>query len=112
VINRWVGPGTSNEHPRLTTGATRNNVFSDYYVENGSFIRLRNVQLGYTFPKKWLKKLKVESLRIYASANNLLTLTKYKGFDPEIGGGTLSNGVDYGFYPQARTIMGGLNIKF
>lgn len=112
VINRWVGPGTSNEHPRLTTGATRNNVFSDYYVENGSFIRLRNVQIGYTFPKKWLRKLKIESLRIYMSGNNLLTLTRYKGFDPEIGGGTLSNGVDYGFYPQARTIMGGLNIKF
>ncbi len=112
VINRWVGPGTSDEVPRQTTGATRNNVFSDLYVEDGSFIRLRNVQLGYTFPKKWIRKLKIESLRIYASANNLVTLTRYMGFDPEIGGGTLSNGVDYGFYPQARTIMGGLNIKF
>ena len=114
VINRWTGPGSTNEHPRLTTGATRNNSFSDYYVEDGSFVRLRNVQLGYTFPKKSkiLKKLKVESLRFYLSGNNLITLTKYMGFDPDIGGGTLSAGVDYGFYPQAQTIMGGLNIKF
>ena len=114
VINRWTGPGSTNEHPRLTTGATRNNSFSDYYVEDGSFVRLRNVQLGYTFPKKSkiLKKLKVESLRFYLSGNNLITLTRYKGFDPDIGGGTLSAGVDYGFYPQAQTIMGGLNIKF
>ena len=114
VINRWTGPGSTNEHPRLTTGATRNNSFSDYYVEDGSFVRLRNVQLGYTFPKKSkiLKKLKVESLRFYLSGNNLLTLTRYMGFDPDIGGGTLSAGVDYGFYPQAQTIMGGLNIKF
>tara|TARA_B100000524_G_scaffold319772_1_gene199878 strand:- start:9732 stop:12830 length:3099 start_codon:yes stop_codon:yes gene_type:complete len=114
VINRWTGPGSTNEHPRLTTGATRNNSFSDYYVEDGSFVRLRNVQLGYTFPKKSqiLKKLKVESLRFYLSGNNLLTLTRYLGFDPDIGGGTLSAGVDYGFYPQAKTIMGGLNIKF
>ena len=114
VINRWTGPGSTNEHPRLTTGATRNNSFSDYYVEDGSFVRLRNVQLGYTFPKrsKLLKKLKVQSLRFYLSGNNLLTLTRYLGFDPDIGGGTLSAGVDYGFYPQAKTFMGGLNIKF
>jgi hypothetical protein len=114
VINRWTGPGSTNEHPRLTTGATRNNSFSDYYVEDGSFVRLRNVQLGYTFSKKnpVLKKLKIESLRFYVSGNNLVTLTRYLGFDPDIGGGTLSAGVDYGFYPQAKTIMGGLNIKF
>ena len=114
VINRWTGPGSTNEHPRLTTGATRNNSFSDYYVEDGSFVRLRNVQLGYTFSKNnpLLKKLKIESLRFYVSGNNLVTLTRYLGFDPDIGGGTLSAGVDYGFYPQAKTIMGGINIKF
>jgi len=114
VIDRWVGPGTSTTVPRVTTEATRNTVLSDYYVEDGSFIRLRNIQLGYTIPKKFTKKLKVESFRLYVSANNLVTLTKYQGFDPDIGptAGTLSAGVDYGFYPQARTIMGGLNVKF
>jgi len=114
VIDRWVGPGSSTEVPRLTTEATRNTVFSDFYVEDGSFLRVRNVQLGYTFPKAWLKSLTVSSFRIYVSANNLFTFTEYQGFDPDIGsaGGTLAAGVDNGFYPQARTIMGGFNLKF
>jgi hypothetical protein len=113
VIDRWTGPGSTNEHPRLTTEATRNNVFSSYFVEDGSFLRLRNVQLGYSFPKNWMKKVKVENLRIYASVNNLFTLTRYMGFDPDLSSpGVLSAGVDFGFYPQARTIMGGLQITF
>jgi TonB-linked SusC/RagA family outer membrane protein len=113
VIDRWVGPGTSNEHPRLTTGETRNNVFSSYYVEDGSFIRLKNIQLGYTVPKLILKKAKIESLRVYVAANNLLTLTKYMGYDPDLGSSNaLSAGVDFGMYPQARTIMGGIQITF
>jgi len=114
VIDRWTGPGSSTEIPRVTTGATRNNVFSDYFVENGSFVRIRNLQMGYTFPGKWMERAKVQSFRIYVSVNNLLTITGYQGYDPDIGnfGGALSAGVDYGFYPQARTIMGGFNIKF
>ncbi|WP_421751660.1 SusC/RagA family TonB-linked outer membrane protein [Croceimicrobium sp.] len=114
VINRWNGAGSTDIYPRVTTGSTRNTVFSDFYVEDGSFVRLRNIQFGYTLPKKWLGGAKVESLRIYISANNLYTLTNYLGYDPDIGnfGGTLAAGVDYGFYPQARTIMGGFNLKF
>lgn len=114
VINRWIGEGTSEVDPRVTTSATRNTEFSDYYVEDGSFMRVKNVQLGYTFPKKWTEKIKSEKIRLYASVNNLLTLTRYRGYDPDIGsaGGTLSAGVDYGFYPQARTIMGGVNVTF
>ena len=114
VIDRWTGPGSSEDVPRVTTGQTRNNVFSDYFVEDGSFLRIRNLQVGYTLPTKWLKRQKVESMRVYVSVNNLYTLTNYQGFDPDIGnfGGVLAAGVDYGFYPQARTIMGGFNIKF
>ena len=114
VIDRWTCPGTSNIHPRLTVEPSRNNVFSNYYVEDGSFLRLRNIQLGYTLPSKLLKKVKTESLRFYVAANNLFTITKYKGFDPDIGptAGTLSSGVDFGFYPQAKTIMGGVILKF
>lgn len=114
VINRWTGPGSTNEHPRLTTEATRNNVFSDYYVENGSFLRLRNLQIGYSIPEKFLKKVRTTSLRIYLAANNLFTLTEYQGYDPDIGAtaGTLSGGVDFGFYPQARTLMAGVILKF
>ena len=113
VVERWTGPGSTNEHPRLTTEPTRNTVFSSYYVEDGSFLRLRNVQIGYSLPTKWIKHIKMERCRIYVAANNLVTLTKYRGYDPDVGsGGVLSAGVDYGIYPQARTIMGGVQIKF
>jgi hypothetical protein len=113
VINRWTGEGTSNEHPRLTTGSTRNTIFSSYFVEDGSFVRLRNAQFGYNIPKSILRKIKVEAVRVYVSANNLFTLTRYQGFDPDIGASNaLSAGVDYGFYPQAKTFMGGVQITF
>lgn len=113
VIDRWTGPGSTNEHPRLTTGPTNNNLFSDYYVEDGSFVRLRNLQFGYTVPSSVLRKIHVESLRVYVAANNLITLTRYMGFDPDLGASNvLSAGVDYGMYPQARSIMSGLQIKF
>jgi TonB-linked SusC/RagA family outer membrane protein len=113
VINRWTGEGTSNEHPRLTTGSTRNTIFSSYFVEDGSFVRLRNAQFGYNIPKSILRKIKVEAVRVYLSANNLFTLTRYQGFDPDIGASNaLSAGVDYGFYPQAKTFMGGVQITF
>lgn len=113
-IDRWTASTPSDEYHRLTTDLNRNTVFSDFFVENGSFLRLRNIQLGYTFNPLLLKKAKIKSARLYVSANNLLTITKYQGFDPDIGssGGTLASGIDYGFYPQARTIMTGLSIKF
>lgn len=114
VIDRWTGTGSTNDDPRLTTEANRNTEFSDYYVEDGDFLRMRNLQFGYTLPKKWTDKAKAQSLRLYVSINNLFTLTRYRGFDPEIGsvGGPLAAGVDYGFYPQARTYMGGFSLKF
>ena len=114
VINRWVGTGTSTENPRLTTEANRNGEFSDYFVENGAFMRIKNIQIGYTITEKLSKKIKSNSIRFYVAVNNLLTVTQYRGFDPEIGsvGGALAAGVDYGFYPQARTVMGGFNFKF
>jgi TonB-linked SusC/RagA family outer membrane protein len=113
VIDRWTGPGSTNEHPRLTTGPTNNNLFSDYFVEDGSFVRLRNLQFGYTVPSTVLRKIHVESLRIYVAANNLITLTRYMGFDPDLSSSNaLSAGVDYGMYPQARSLMSGLQIKF
>ena len=113
-INRWTGPESTNENPRLTTDLNRNTIFSDYYVEKGSFLRFKNIQVGYTLPKGMLSKLKIQSTRIYIAANNLLTLTNYQGYDPDLGsfGGALAAGIDYGFYPQARTFMTGLAIKF
>ncbi|WP_162419298.1 SusC/RagA family TonB-linked outer membrane protein [Cyclobacterium roseum] len=112
-INRWTGAGSTDEYPRLTTGATRNTVFSDFYVEDGSFLRLRNVQLGYTLPTTVSQKIGMNYFRFYLAANNLLTLTRYQGFDPDVGSGNpLFAGVDNGIYPQARTFMAGFNIKF
>jgi TonB-linked SusC/RagA family outer membrane protein len=112
-INRWTGPGTTNEYPRLTTGQTRNTIFSDFFVEDGSFVRLRNIQLGYTLPSSLTEKAAIKSLRFYIGANNLITLTEYLGYDPDVGSGNpLFSGVDNGIYPQARTIMAGINLNF
>ncbi len=110
---RWTGEGSTNEHPRLTTGPNRNNVISDYFVEDGSFVRLKNIQVGYTLPSEITKKIGVERFRVYAAANNLFTLTQYRGFDPDIGSGSpLDAGIDYGFYPQPRIFMLGINANF
>ena len=112
VLDRWTVDNPSNEVPIYTTASNRNGVFSDFFVENGSFLRVRNIQIGYVLPKEFCKKFQTNYVRFYLAANNLFTFTKYMGYDPDIGGGALSGGVDNGFYPQARTIMGGVNIKF
>jgi len=82
-LNRWRGEGTSNSFPRVTTGATNNTLFSDFYVEDGSFIRLQNVQLGYSLGADTAKKWGITKLRFYISAQNLVTLTKYSGYDEQ-----------------------------
>ena len=110
-IDRWTGSGTSNSSPRVTTGATSNTVFSDFYVEDGSFIRLQNVQLGYTFSND--DDSKIDKLRIYISGSNLMTLTEYSGYDPTAGtGAPIGGGIDQGFYPSAATVLLGVNVKF
>lgn len=114
VLNSWRGEGTSNTMPRLTLGSTQNNIASTRYVESGDYLRLKNLQLGYTFPKKWLNKVNIRSLRIYANAQNLFTITKYTGFNPEVGTSRVSNRNSYGLdeitYPQARTFTIGINL--
>lgn len=122
VLDRWTGPGTSNSTPRVTTGATSNNVFSNYFVEDASYLRIQNVQLGYTLNPEISKRAGVTKLRLYAGVNNLYTFTKYKGFDPGASFGPTNRdntsqspigaGIDYGFYPIPRTYLMGLNINF
>jgi TonB-linked SusC/RagA family outer membrane protein len=113
VLDRWTGEGTSNSVPRVTTGATANNVFSDYFVEDASYLRLQNIQLGYTLNPKITERVFVTKLRMYAGVNNLYTFTKYKGFDPGASNGApIGGGIDYGFYPIPRTYLLGLNINF
>ena len=84
-----------------------NSAISDRFVENGSFLRLKNIQLGYSLPKSLISKAGISRLRVYASCSNLFTITNYKGYDPEVG-----SGVDYGNYPQARTFLMGAQLTF
>ncbi|WP_282121946.1 SusC/RagA family TonB-linked outer membrane protein [Algibacter mikhailovii] len=112
ALGRWVGEGTSNSYPRLTTNDTNNNFSnpSDFYLEDGDYLRLKTLQLGYTLPSDLLGKYGIDRLRIYFTSENLLTFTKYSGYDPEIGGGVL--GIDRGYYPQAITNQIGVNLQF
>ncbi len=113
TLDRWTGEGTSNSVPRVTTSATSNNVFSSYFVEDASYLRIQNVQLGYTVNPDFTKKAGITKLRLYAGVNNLYTFTKYKGYDPGASSGQpLSSGIDYGFYPVPRTYLFGLNVNF
>ncbi len=112
ALSRWTGEGTSNTYPRLTSNDTNGNFgkMSDFYLENGDYLRLKVVQLGYSLPANLVGKINANKLRVYVSAENLLTLTKYTGYDPEIGGGVF--GIDKGVYPQARTFMLGVQLQF
>ncbi len=112
-LNRWKGDGSTNTDPRVTTGANSNGLFSDYFVEDGSFIRLQNVQLGYNFSAKSLENSKLDKVRLYVSASNLFTLTEYTGYDPTAStGDPIGGGIDQGFYPTASTFLLGVNLKF
>lgn len=114
-LNRWTETNPNGTYPRLTTADTNNNTRpSDFYVEDGSYLRLKNLQLGYTLPRAIIEKASIKSLRVYASIDNLITLTGYTGFDPEIGtsGWILDTAIDKGFYPQLRTAGFGLNVTF
>lgn len=113
-LNRWTGEGSTNENPRVSlTDPNQNARVSDRFVEDGSFMRIKNMQLGYTLPREISNRLKIDKFRVYFSANNLYTLTNYSGLDPEIGAlSALEIGIDRGFYPQARTFLGGVQLSF
>lgn len=114
ILERWVGEGTSNHIPRMTTANPNSNWrSSDLYIKDGTYLRLKTIQLGYTLPSMWTNRVSVQKLRVFVSAENLLTFTGYDGFDPEIATGDYNRiGVDRGIYPQARTISVGANISF
>lgn len=112
MMDRWHGEGTSNSTPRFTWKNDNDNYrVSDLYIKDGSYMRLKNIQLGYTLPKTLTGKVFVSSLRVYVAAENLLTITGYKGFDPEISYDK-SAGIDRGIYPQARAFTLGFNLNF
>lgn len=109
VLNRWTGPNTSNEVPRAVfNDPNKNTRPSTRFIEDGSYLRLKNVTLGYTLPKSLIKHAKMNTARLYVSGQNLLTFTKYTGFDPEVS----SNGIDMSLYPITRIVSAGINIGF
>lgn len=112
ALNRWTGPGTSNSFPRLTTDDKNHNFNnpSDFYLEDGDYLRIKTIQLGYSLPEDIIGKVGLDKFRLYVTGENLFTFTKYTGYDPEIGGSIL--GIDRGYYPQARTGMLGVNVSF
>lgn len=111
MVNRWTPENPSNEFPLASTN--RQIVFNDYYIEDGSYLKIKNIVLGYTFPKNLVKF--ADRLYVYSSLNNFITFTKYSGFDPEVslhGASNLTMGEDYSTYPQSKTLMFGVKIDF
>lgn len=113
AMDRWTGEGTNYGSPRVTSGATSNFIFSDYFIEDGSFLRMQNIQLGYTINKEKIERIGLRNLRFYVAVNNAFTLTEYSGYDPTTSSGApIGGGIDYGFYPNPRTYLFGTNVKF
>jgi len=112
ALGRWTGEGTTNSYPRLTNSDPNGNFgkFSDFYLEDGDYFRIKTVQLGFTFPKNIIDGIGAQKLRVFITGENLATITNYTGFDPEIGGDVL--GIDKGYYPQARSFMFGINLQY
>ena len=114
TLDTWK-TGTHTEgavRPSIHVNNAYNSVASTYSYSNHSYLRLKNIELGYTLPQKLTQKVFISRLRLYVSAENLFTITKYHGFDPEISSGGTSLGVDYGVYPQARVWRVGFNLEF
>jgi TonB-dependent starch-binding outer membrane protein SusC len=118
VMDAWTPTNTDTDIPRAVTGDPNGNArASDRFLEDGSYLRIKNLSIGYTLPTSALGWTggAVKKFRVYVSSQNLLTVTKYTGYDPEVGSrnyNTLTNGVDYGQFPQARTVLGGVQIGF
>ena len=109
ILGRWTGPGTSTDVPRAINGDPNKNLrVSSHYVEDGSYVRLKNLTFGYTLPQSLMSRIAATQIRVYFTAQNLLTLTKYTGYDPEVS----ATGIDLGVYPQSRVFIGGINIGF
>ena len=120
VLDRWQQPGDITDVPKANAagdGSLDNIHNSTRFVEDGSFLRIKSLTLAYNFPTTWLQKVKMQNLSVYATAQNLLTFTKYTGFDPEVNAYGVNSlgtefGVDYGTYPQTRQMVFGLNVTF
>ena len=123
VLDRWTPENTNTSVPRAIRNDPNGNItqISDRYVKDGSYLRLKNVVLGYTLPTSLLEPIGLSNVRVYLTGRNLLTFTDYPFYDPEIGSGAIgtgggnentARGIDNGYYPQARTYIVGLQVSF
>jgi len=110
--NRWTGPGSTNTYPSAKLGGATNYLPNDFYVESGAYVRLRNIQLGYSLPTDLVSKWKMRKLRVFANAQNALNFFGYRGFSPEVGGSPTNAGVDANVYPLFATYNVGVNVTF
>lgn len=110
ALDRWTEENPSTTYPRLDASDANHNFSypSSFFLSNGSYLRLKTIQIGYSVPSSLFSKTGISNLRVYLSSNNLFTITKYNGFDPEIGGSSF--GIDRGIYPQARSFIVGINL--
>ena len=114
ALNRWTPDNPTNLYPRATT-KTAGNILSDHYVEDGSYLRIKDITLSYTFPANIIKKFYCEGLTIFAGLKNIHTFTDYSGYDPEVSrfaNNNLSMGADYGSYPMSKSYEFGLRMNF
>ena len=111
-LGRWHGEGTSNTQPLLNTKHSINTMNSDYYIENGNFFRIRNIQLAYAFDKSLLAKIRLQALKVYVNIQNLKTWKHNTGYTPELGGTATAFGVDNGSYPVPAVYTFGINLTF
>jgi TonB-linked SusC/RagA family outer membrane protein len=112
-LDRWTGEGTSDFVPRATVAPTANDVFSDFFVEDGSFVRIQNVNIGYNLPTRWVERIALKELMVYARVDNLFTFTEYSGYDPTAStGAPIGGGIDFGFYPIPRNFIFGVKAQF
>ena len=113
VLRRWKTPGQITDMPRAVSG-NDNLKASSRWIEDGSYLRLKNITLSYQFNKKLIRKLGISKIQPYITAQNLITFTRYKGFDPEVnqwGDNAVVQGIDWGTYPQSKTFIFGVNIE-
>ncbi|MBC8770090.1 TonB-dependent receptor [Arenibacter sp. BSSL-BM3] len=113
LLNAWTPQNAGSSIPRNAFGDPNNNIRpSSYFLEDGSYFRLKNIQIGYTMPESVINKLTISKMRLYVTANNVFTVTDYSGFDPGLGnGGTFTKGVDRGFYPLSKSFILGINLS-
>jgi hypothetical protein len=112
VLDAWSDRNPNSSRPRPTYSSLNRQAVSDMWIKNGSYLRFKDMQIGYTIPSAITSKAFISKWRIYFSARNLFTVTQYDGFDPEIGGSSMDSGIDRGVYPQPRIFLLGIKLQF